>query len=121
MELGTLMLNRSAGTSCVKSTGSLSSSHSRDGLVTPPANRQLLPTIAIGSEAGILYDIMKSQVPGDFRSKRVGTAVRFRQKGLSPDNKSRDLFVCTGYQVCAIKPGRKEESTTKEKEKHETK
>jgi hypothetical protein len=51
----TLMLNLSEGTSRVKSVGLARSCHKRDGDVTPPAKRQLVPTTAIGSEMGFLY------------------------------------------------------------------
>ena len=54
----TLMLNRSAGTSLVRSVGVVRSCHKLDSDVTPPAKRQLEPTTATGSETGFLYGIL---------------------------------------------------------------
>ena len=55
------MLNRSAGTSLVRSVGVARSCHKLDGDVTPPAKRQLDPTTATGSETGFLYGILQSE------------------------------------------------------------
>lgn len=54
----TSMLNRSEGTSWVKSLGFWRSCHKRDGVVTPPAKRQLTPTTAMGSDMGFGYGMM---------------------------------------------------------------
>src|SRR4030081_3035754 len=52
------MLNRFSGILRVRSGGFTRSCHSLDGVVAPPAKRQLLPTMAMGSEMGFLYDAM---------------------------------------------------------------
>lgn len=54
------MLNRSSGISLVKSIGLVRTCHSFEGVVAPPAKRQLAPTTAIGSETGLLYDMILS-------------------------------------------------------------
>lgn len=51
------MLKRSGGTSRDKSVGFSSSFPKLDGDVMPPAKRQLLPTIAIGSEMDFWRDM----------------------------------------------------------------
>lgn len=54
------MLNLSAGTSRVRSVGLERSCHKREGVVAPPAKRQPVPTTAIGSDVGVLYDMMEA-------------------------------------------------------------